>query len=394
MPEQNPVVNVLWLVSWYPTEINVSLGDFIQRQALAASKYCSITLVGFFPHKGSSAIQIDEKIQNEYLKEIIIYYPDKGKGWVKLFYRTYYILSAALHIYNYTLKAQKPQLIHLHILHPMSLIGLFYAVLLRIPLVISEHASVYFRNYRSMTQWFRRRVERMAIKKSKAVIVVSEALQKAMEMQGINGNFRIIPNVVDAVFFSPPAKIKKKNKVFQWIHTSTLAEGIKDIEGILSAVKLLSLTRQDFFVTFLGGTSSLVQKYSNIAADMGISSFVLFQPEKSQDEMAMVLQHADAYINFSKMETFGLSVIEALAAGLPCIATRTGIFDQWINDQTGILVKSGNIGELVAAMMTLMDRFDTYDPAHVISQIETCYSADMVGKNIAVLYNEFINREK
>ena len=390
MPGQKSSINVLWLVSWYPHENNISLGDFIQRQAVAASRYCKVTVVGFFPKNGISVTQTEKKVLNEHLEEIIIFYPDKGTGWVKKIYRTYYILSAALHVYKQTVKTLKTQLIHLHILHPISLIGLLYAVFLRIPLVISEHASVYFRDYKSSVNWLRRYIERLVIKKSDVIIVVSKPLQKAMESFGLSGNYHIVPNVIDSMFFNHPEKIKNKNILFNWIHTSTLAEGIKDIEGILAAVKIMTLTRKDFFVTFLGGTKSLTEKYTIMASGLGITDFVVFHPEKNQKEMVLILQKADAYVNFSKMETFGLSVIEALSAGLPCIATRTGIFDQWIKKHTGILVESGNIPELVDAMITLMDNYESFDLTTIRSQMKIYYAADRVGEKIVALYDEFI----
>lgn len=387
MPGQKSSINVLWLVSWYPHENNISLGDFIQRQAVAASKYCKVTVVGFFPKNGISVTQTEKKVLNEHLEEIIIYYPDKATGWVKKIYQTFYILSAALHVYKQTVKTLKPQLIHLHILHPISLIGLLYALFLRIPLVISEHSSVYFRDYTSSVNWLRRYIERLVIKKSDVIIVVSKPLQMAMESLGLSGNYRIVPNVIDSLFFNQTEKIKNKNILFNWIHTSTLAEGIKDIEGILAAVKIMTLTRKDFFVTFLGGTKSLTEKYTIMGTGMGITDFVVFHPEKSHKEMVLILQKADAYVNFSKMETFGSSVIEALALGLPCIATRTGIFEDWIYQNTGLLVEVGDISGLANGMQYIMDHHNQYDTSLCRDNIIEKYSYNTIGSSLSKIYS-------
>lgn len=74
---------------------------------------------------------------------------------------------------------------------------------------------------------------------------------------------------------------------------------------------------------------------------------------------AQISQHyrdADVFVFPSMMEAFGMPLAEALAAGLPAVAARTGgIVDIVEDGATGLLVEPGDAGELEAALGRLLD---------------------------------------
>ncbi len=57
----------------------------------------------------------------------------------------------------------------------------------------------------------------------------------------------------------------------------------------------------------------------------------------------------------SKVETFGVVVLEALMRGRPVVATRCGEPESIINNLTGKLVEVGDIVPLAGAMQSYMD---------------------------------------
>jgi len=59
-----------------------------------------------------------------------------------------------------------------------------------------------------------------------------------------------------------------------------------------------------------------------MAADAGISSNIIFTGPVSREKLANIYLAGDIYMMLSKFDTFGMVVLEAMAAGLPVIISR------------------------------------------------------------------------
>ena len=79
----------------------------------------------------------------------------------------------------------------------------------------------------------------------------------------------------------------------------------------------------------------------------GLEERILFLPEVPVDEMPCWYQILDLFVAPSHREGFGLTTFEAMACGVPVIATSVGAFDQVVmNDKTGRLIPPGNTERL------------------------------------------------
>lgn len=98
-------------------------------------------------------------------------------------------------------------------------------------------------------------------------------------------------------------------------------------------------------------------------AARGLSTRLLFLPEVPVWEMAKWYQALDLYIAPQRWEGFGLTPLEAMACGVPSIATRVGAFEELIVDgETGVLITPGDINEMEAATRAILD-----DPERLIA---------------------------
>jgi alpha-1,6-mannosyltransferase len=79
--------------------------------------------------------------------------------------------------------------------------------------------------------------------------------------------------------------------------------------------------------------------------------------ERDRETMARYLASSDIYVSASRSETFGLSVLEAQACGLPVIGQRAGAMIDRVPESAGILVP-GPDPELLAGAVTRMARGD------------------------------------
>ena len=90
-----------------------------------------------------------------------------------------------------------------------------------------------------------------------------------------------------------------------------------------------------------------------LAAREGVADSVSF-PGWIEDR-AVFFAKADLFVLSSRVEPFGIVVIEAMAHGVPVIATRTaGPMDIVSAGETGVLVNCQNVDEMSAALMDLV----------------------------------------
>lgn len=101
-----------------------------------------------------------------------------------------------------------------------------------------------------------------------------------------------------------------------------------------------------------GAEKPFVEEISRYAMKRALSRKVFFTGHIS--DVAAALQSADVYVSPSRSEGFSNALVEALEAGLPCIASRVGIAEDIIqSDVNGLLVERGNEGALTDALSRL-----------------------------------------
>jgi glycosyltransferase involved in cell wall biosynthesis len=91
-----------------------------------------------------------------------------------------------------------------------------------------------------------------------------------------------------------------------------------------------------------------------VAKQHGIEERVRFAGQRS--DVPRILSAADIYCQpNTSPEPFGLTLIEALQAGLPVITSAMGGATEIVNDSCGILVPPGSIADLASALKLLVN---------------------------------------
>ena len=86
-------------------------------------------------------------------------------------------------------------------------------------------------------------------------------------------------------------------------------------------------------------------------ARAGLRDRILFLPEVPVDEMPRWYQALDLFVAPQRWEGFGLTPLEAMACGVPVIATTIGAFDELVvENETGRLIPPGDAGRMRAAV--------------------------------------------
>lgn len=93
-------------------------------------------------------------------------------------------------------------------------------------------------------------------------------------------------------------------------------------------------------------------------AAAGLTDRILFLPEVTVDRMPDWYGALDLYVAPQRWEGFGLTPLEAMACGVPVVATRVGAFEELLSADSGRLVAPDDVPALSAALAPLLD-----DPA-------------------------------
>ncbi len=268
-------MNVLWLASWYPNRLDLFNGDFIERHALAVSRFVKVTVI---------LVVKDETIQKKTVEvnktvsqNLTVYRVYYGRsGWpepVEKILSSKKYLKLQQKIYQQIMdESGLPDMVHVQVAMKA---GIFAGRLNRkykIPYVVTEHWSGYYEvskpNIYDMGKWYLA-LNKSVLRNAAMLLPVTNDLGETIIRDFVQLPFTVIPNVVDTnLFFHKP----QQPAIFQFIHPSYMNYP-KNPEGILAACKIVQGGGYQFQLQMIGNyDESLVA----LADQLGILNKTVF----------------------------------------------------------------------------------------------------------------------
>jgi len=102
-----------------------------------------------------------------------------------------------------------------------------------------------------------------------------------------------------------------------------------------------------------------------IAKELGISEKVIFTGFVPDDELPEYYAASDVAVSASKFETQGLSILEAMACGLPVACTKDRAFEDFVVDGENGFFFEGGASECAAAITKCISSKETLSPGAV-----------------------------
>jgi phosphatidylinositol alpha-1,6-mannosyltransferase len=135
----------------------------------------------------------------------------------------------------------------------------------------------------------------------------------------------------------------------------------KGIDYVLRAMARMPAVGANAPLVYVSaGTGPHLENFQRLAAELGIGARVLFPGVVPYAETPVVMSAADIYVQPSQpygviVESFGISFVEAQAAGVPCIGTSFGGIPEAVDtDRSGLLVPVEDLESLVSALESLV----------------------------------------
>lgn len=223
------------------------------------------------------------------------------------------------------------------------------------------------------------------------IIAVSNAVKDRLVSEGVNPFIiQVIHNGVDMRYWKgrPGFNIRKElgiekedfvvTSVARFSHEKGhifLMEVIKEFKKIISSEDVKMPVRIKFVLV---GEGEMFDECKTLSKIFGIYEDIVFTGFRS--DVKSILLESDLYISHSESEALGLPILEALAVGLPVVATNAGGPSEIINEQNrcGIIVDYGDVEGFAKAIIKLAtnEEFYTMCKANTTSTILDKFNLD------------------
>lgn len=385
-------MHILMIPSAYPTEDAPIRGVFFKEQAIAINS-CKDIEVGVIYNE-------TRRISNNFLKDIKKFHFQKEKvcedkintvrlkGWNILTMRNslgvnLWINQSISLFKDYIKDYGEPDLIHIQCGLYGGMVGKKIKELYGIPYIITEHASVILNNRLSEYQ---KSFIKDVYNNADLLISISEKLKSSMERY-TDRKIVVIPNMIDSAVF----KYKKTSKeIFRFITVCNLKKD-KNVESVIRAFSK-KFKHKELVELIIIGDGPEKKNLEDTIKELGLCKKVKLLGAKSREELPNYYNSSDAFILASDYETFGVVYIEALASGLPIIATKCGGPEEFFEDNFGYIINKGNQNELELAMKQIYNNIHLFNSKDISLSILDKFDNKVISNKIIQEYIQVLGR--
>ncbi|WP_215409316.1 glycosyltransferase [Janthinobacterium sp. JC611] len=188
-----------------------------------------------------------------------------------------------------------------------------------------------------------------SLRRASAIVVPSAYLAGVFEQYGHTAH--IVPNVVDLQRFSPAASASADGPRI------LVARHLESLYDNASAVRAFALVRQRYPAArlVLAGGGPQRAALARLAGSLGVLDAVRFAGPVDNAAMPALFQASDIVLNPSLADNMPISVLEALACGVPVVSTNVGGIPALLQDGvTALLVPPGDPAAMAHAIVALL----------------------------------------
>ena len=195
---------------------------------------------------------------------------------------------------------------------------------------------------------FASRLSGWTLKSATTVLAVNQSgRREVFQASGVKAD--ILPFGVDTNRFTPVARAGAGHHVTNFLVVSYLVAR-KRVSDVIKAFGLVVSRRSDAVLRIIGDGPAR-EELMALALSLRLGNACEFVGHVPHERIAEQYGQADVVVSASASETFGMSLLEAMASGLPVISTMNdGALEIVEHGETGYLISVGDIYELAERM--------------------------------------------
>jgi glycosyltransferase involved in cell wall biosynthesis len=373
-------LRILVVPKWYPWHDRPVFGAFVREHARALARRHEVVVLASraTPTPGFAVFQLDEAVEDGLLVLRVRYRRPRFRA-AAMACQTAGMLAGLLRLRR---RGFWPDVVHAHV-YSAALPALLLGRLAGARMAVTEHYTGFGRGLvTGADRW----VARAAFSRADVVAPVSEDLAGHLRALAPRARIRVLPNVVDTEVFGATPREPHEGPA-RLLTVGALADR-KGHAYLLDALAILRRRREAELDVV--GDGELRIGLEARAAELDLGSAVRFLGELPKHGVARLMARADLFVLPSLYETFGCVLIEAMASGLPVVATRVGGVPEVLPPVAGELVAPRDPAAMARAIEVGLDR--VFDAAELRALAERRYGYAVFGERWTAVYRELLSR--
>ncbi|WP_149183141.1 glycosyltransferase family 4 protein [Streptomyces sp. TRM49041] len=386
------------LTPWYPSPNNPYAGSFVQAATSAvAGHFDRVTVLHTEDWSGRASAPLNDAIRVtvDRLQEraALGHVLDTDEGTllrvaVPLVHRKYYApwvdaQTDALRSALPTGRIEAP-VVHAH----TGVYGGVLATRLARPdarIVVTEHSSFLDKVF---AQGPAERLYAEMLERVDAVMCVSSVLREQIVQRYPEhaDKVGVVPNAIALDRFTPGPE--RSPELLRWLYIGRLLQP-KGVKELLEGFALIAAEEPRATLTMVGH-GACEEELRARGAELGLGDRFRILPPVAPEAVGPLMHEYDLLVHASKQETFGMTVVEAIASGLPVLATRSGGPEETmagLESVAGALMDVSDDPQVIAdAYRRLREHTGELDLPHARKVIEDRVGYEAVAKQLLAVY--------
>lgn len=312
--------------------------------------------------------------------------PARWEAPVKAAERTYRVVRPLLE--EYMAAHGRPDIVHAHNLLAGGLLARQVAEDFGIPYVVTEHTSTYTADIDALSRDMS--VLAQAATSASAVIAVGSQLADSLRAcldAPMSDRVRVVPNVVEPLMLTRPL-VARETRPYTITGIGNLISR-KNFPLLVRAFARAALPEDARLV--IGGVGPELGRLKALAADLDLAHRVDFPGQLTREEVAGLILETDLFAHSSDSESFGVVLIEAMALGVPLLATSSGGPQDIVTREVGLLTQVGNLEEFGDGLSEMYRRRSDFDSDVLREACRTRFGPEAFAYRMLHIYEQAVS---
>lgn len=383
-------MHILIIPSWYPATADDLKGCFFREQAFALARFgLQVGVLSFHGHAWINFPRLGlwpgilEAGRNLDVNTWRVHHISGIPGYGRIFL----FRVAARFFTKYCCLYGKPDILHAHSALDGGWLAMKLSRAYNIPYVITEHASDFLAG--SLPEKKRVKSKKVFTGAAKIITVSSSLASCLIKYCDLSEDIRVVPNILNENYFNQiKSKTRQPGEQFTFLNIGTLIQ--RKGHDILIRAFANEFRNNSEVKLLIGGEGCQYEFLEQLIIDLEMTTRIQLLGRLPRSLVFQHMSQCDAFVVSSRYETFGVVLIEALACGMPVVATNCGGPSDIVTPMNGIIVKRNSITALGRGMRSLYDSFDKYDAAQIRADCISRFGENAVTGTLDQIYRSIM----
>lgn len=381
-------MHILVFASYYPSDIRPQTGIFFKVQVEALRKAGHQVGVIVAPRLWEIIAHVRQhKRWDSFIREDNTIYR-MHRGW---FPRVFPLICAMWHRHeglkifeDYIAEQGTPDVIHAH--------NIFYAGYMAsqiskhydIPIVLTEHSSNFILGRIFLPG--QHIVVKQTLKQINAPFAVGRRLAERINQRyQPEKPLSILHNVVNTDYF-----VSQLSNNTDFVFASVGA--MRPLKRFDLLIKAFTKVFKDKPVKLrIGGGGREFDTIQSLIKTLDMSSQIDLLGHLNPQQVLDLFQTSQVIVSASDVETFGVTLIEAMSCGKPVIATKSGGPEDFVTEDVGLLVARDDVDALSEALQQMLENYDDYDAERIRAYCIEIFSENSLTQKLNTIYQDLLD---